>query len=520
MHPGWLILLALSAAQGKQAIDCKHGTYNAETQSCDCFDHWATAGITDTVDFLEGVCEQYRCESDNECQNILGIDYATCPIKGWNCYCGWEWAVKFGGHGWETPQRDGGAECMGVMYTFSVWATVGVTSLLSSAWMVFLPLAIVCLPFGKKRSMCDHQRPSLWNWIRRLLGCQSECRGACVMSTTYNSDSFLDDVAWTVYVLDLGVWFYMFMSLVLIIVLFIWSVALWVAIIVVLAATAIAGLCAGMGDAGDGCAIDCCNPGDAGGGLDCCCFCPHSAADPGVFNHDAFYVYGTYPSEPCWCGSSAEPERCSCCCCLQPLAWLIFVFPAMPENAWGGLIGYFWFGTHMLTPTERLYQGGNPLIEFFRMGWRRPNDLHDNQAWRTQVRDFLLGESPMTEEDALAARQHALGRTFSGGNYHQVEQYLTDGQEQEILVIGRARAIKIDRPFDESDGCVPSSFDDYLENRCWICMSDNVEWDLWLSCHHVFCASCSTTMLQRRMPCPLCRVASSVVKRGRAHGLD
>lgn len=518
MRSDWLVLLFVSCAEGSE-IDCKHGVYNNATQNCQCFDHWATAGITDTVDFLEGVCEQYRCQSDQECQRILNIGYATCPIKGWNCYCGWEWAVKFGGHGWETPRKDGGGECMGVMYTFSVWATLCVSNILATAWMFFLPLAVICLPFGKKRSICDHRRPSFWNWARQLFGCQSECRGACVMNTSCTLDSILDNMAWTVYVLDLGIWFYMFMSLVLIIVLFIWSIALWIAIFIVLAATAIAGMCAAMGDAGssgDCCTIDCCNPGDTGAGLDCCCFCPHSPADPIAFNSDAFYISGAYPSEPCYCGGSSEMDRCSFCCCLQPLAWLIFVFPAMPENAWGGFFGYFCFGTHILTPTERLYQGGNYLIEFFGMSWRRRNDLHSNEAWRALVRDFLLGESPIADENSLLARQHTLGRRFSGGNYHEVEQHLSDGSEQEIVTIGRARAIKINRSFDESDGCVPSSFEDYLDNKCWICMSSNVEWDLWLSCHHLFCSACSTVMLQRSMPCPLCRVSSSVVKRGHA----
>ena len=68
----------------------------------------------------------------------------------------------------------------------------------------------------------------------------------------------------------------------------------------------------------------------------------------------------------------------------------------------------------------------------------------------------------------------------------------------------------------------------------------NDEWDLWLTCRHMFCKNCSTEMLRlvgssrpascacsvlsnecgvgalarRRMPCPLCRRASTVVQRG------
>jgi len=76
--------------------------------------------------------------------------------------------------------------------------------------------------------------------------------------------------------------------------------------------------------------------------------------------------------------------------------------------------------------------------------------------------------------------------------------------------------------------CVKSSFKDYERNVCWICMESAEEWDLWLSCRHLFCKTCSSEMLRRCMPCPLCRVASPTVLRGsqtlqtpsvKAHGL-
>merc|ERR1719195_252114 len=90
-------------------------------------------------------------------------------------------------------------------------------------------------------------------------------------------------------------------------------------------------------------------------------------------------------------------DDCCCCSggccqsCCAPLAFLIWVFPVLPENAWGGLFGYI-VGTHHMTPENRLYtstDGGNPFIEFLRMGWLRPSDNHSSDAWRTQVYDFL-----------------------------------------------------------------------------------------------------------------------------------
>lgn len=146
-------------------------------------------------------------------------------------------------------------------------------------------------------------------------------------------------------------------------------------------------------------------------------------------------------------------------------------------------------------------------MEFFRMGWRRPADLHSNEAWRAQVSNFLAGDWEEPQDQEVSELESA------------VEQLLeVDGKMRTVEPIGRfAQAIYIDRPFvEDGDGCVPSSFQDYSENRCWICQDCTPQghFDMWLSCHHIFCSKCSTEMLRRRMPCPLCRVASSTVLRG------
>lgn len=89
---------------------------------------------------------------------------------------------------------------------------------------------------------------------------------------------------------------------------------------------------------------------------------------------------------------------------------------------------------------------------------------------------------------------------------------------EKVIRIGSAQASVISRPFDEEDDrCFPSSFEDYAQNKCWICQEPRSQWDLWLSCRHLFCRDCSTQMLRRGMPCPLCRVVSSSVLRGTAY---
>jgi len=89
------------------------------------------------------------------------------------------------------------------------------------------------------------------------------------MSETYNVDCLMDDFAWSIYVLDVGIWFYLFLAALLVVVMFVWTVVLWTIVILTLIAVLIAGLCMGGGDVGgcdaNCCASDCCVGGDCGG---------------------------------------------------------------------------------------------------------------------------------------------------------------------------------------------------------------------------------------------------------------
>ena len=48
----------------------------------------------------------------------ISLSGATCPIAGWNCYCGWKYAMKNDGHGYETSGRGG---AMGPAATCTGW---------------------------------------------------------------------------------------------------------------------------------------------------------------------------------------------------------------------------------------------------------------------------------------------------------------------------------------------------------------------------------------------------------------
>jgi len=84
-----------------------------------------------------------------------------------------------------------------------------------------------------------------------------------------------------------------------------------------------------------------------------------------------------------------------------------------------------------------------------------------------------------------------------------------------VVVVLQRGTLRRDR-----DGIVASSFEDYSNNSCWICQNITHEkWDLWTSCRNMFCKECSTEMLRRQMPCPLCgrslrQTANSGVRAG------
>ncbi|OLP92387.1 hypothetical protein AK812_SmicGene25803 [Symbiodinium microadriaticum] len=193
---------------------------------------------------------------------------------------------------------------------------------------------------------------------------------------------------------------------------------------------------------------------------------------------EIFYWGGPYPVDGLQCYGGTDCDCCcccpgiswrNCCCCCYPIAWLLFVFPRAPDNAWGGLVGR--------------------------------GDLHEDEDWRSQVYDFLTNGP-------------AGDASYEGFDAEHTQPILqADGVQRQVKSICRsAHAIMIERPFDKTqDRCVESSFNDYMENQCWICQDNqSKEFDLWLSCGHIFCSRCSTEMLRRQMPCPLCRTVAGM----------
>merc|ERR1712070_665723 len=126
------------------------------------------------------------------------------------------------------------------------------------------------------------------------------------------------------------------------------------------------------------------------------------------------------------------------------------------------------------------------------------------------VYNFLIGP----EADGPQNRG-AIGRYAGAESGTETNVITSSGDTRRMLTIGSAKVIIEDRTFTmQQDSPVESSFEDYQNNLCWICNESRGRWDMWMSCKHLFCEKCSSEMLRRRMPCPLCRVASTTVLRG------
>lgn len=501
----WLELLRLGLGAAVNVTDiCGHGTFDHDTFRCICDENWVTSGPTDPLYWLRGECYQYRCTSDELCSERLGIAGATCPVKDWGCYCGWAYAFENLFEGFRSG-RPNGAACQGVLVTASLSGSYALWRFLETVWFYVLVLAALVTPFGQTHVRCRCHDPSMFRLataVFRAVWGSSPCDGRC-RPENFSRGMFFNDFAWSVFVIDLGIWFYAFLIILYLMAALVWCILVWLLAIFALLCLLLMVLAGGAGgDAGCEC----------GGGPSCgdcvsmdlacpqcadCCLAPVGTPN----SLDIFYTGGPMPVGDNCCSCSFSCNRRGVC---WPLAWLFLYFPRHPANFWGGLFGLC-LGTHQLCPR---YQGGSRVVDFFSL--RPAGDLHGLEDWRRQVHDLLTPPNPdgppmqqqMQGQPAPAAAAAWPSSRALGGL----------GTAHGVNVIEVADHFKHDR-----DNLRESSWLDYENRSCWICR--NVEeptWDLWLQCGHLFCSRCSEEMLQRRMPCPLCRQVSFCVKRGPA----
>eukprot|EP00928_Gymnodinium_smaydae_P040051 TRINITY_DN27228_c0_g1_i2.p1 TRINITY_DN27228_c0_g1~~TRINITY_DN27228_c0_g1_i2.p1 ORF type:complete len:557 (-),score=48.96 TRINITY_DN27228_c0_g1_i2:422-2059(-) len=481
---------------------------------CDIAAHFRKAGPTDIFDFAWGRCTQYMCSknaTNDTCREFLPSDaHATCDVPGWNCKCDWRYATGFF-NGYENDR----AKCMGMMYFLSDWIVTVVLQIASQAWKPFALLVCVSICFGERRIRCECRHWSNFKIVRDtyITFCQSDhgaCDGECMRQRRFVfKNEWRQEFAWSIYFFDIGIWFYAFLWT-----LFLTGVALGTALAVLLVCLAVLMyVFVTIFARNDGVVIlntrhmscenfqcpdcTCCDEGDA-----------ETAGSP----IDSLWRFAEQPERCCGacCGNAG---MCSClprCWFCRPLAWVLVRFPTMPANFWGGLLGYC-LGTHQYSRrpyTSQHHPIANRFIDLLSLR-SSSDDLHDNAGWRERVRAFVFDR----DLDALAAsppQQETMEGASEGVEEPDIQQPLLAMRESFGVLVQ-----DMERPFDRRiDNCQVSTFNDYANGVCWLCMEDSSPtWDKWILCGHMFCTVCSEAMLERSMPCPLCRTASFQVVR-------
>lgn len=445
-----------------------HGNYSKDTGECTCDPDWKTAGITDTIAHFEGKCSQYRCQSAEVCQDRLGLSDATCPVHGWNCYCG------MGHFGYD----HGDARCMSFMYALSFTVTDSIVWLMIRLWVYILCLSIVLLPFGQVRTRCTHRR----SWAVRS-GCRrTQCQGECTLRHPWRDcsvESLLEDLrdefAWTWWTLKGGIWCYLSLATVYLVFMTIWSFLLWLLVGIVLLVLACAVLCGCAGDGGGDmnfeCGDCCCGPG---------CYTSDSttsstSGNTTVINHYHTAIfwdpYYTTPGSSCDCDCDGNCGKCclETCCCFWLWRILYRIIPEYPHNRGGGLFGYL-VGSH---PNRLTYRGTSCFWDRL-LGLQGRHDYRERSELMTAVRASLKGvELPTPSAPPLRTERVVNGvRVWreTGGTFASGEM-------------------------------VESSYEDYSNNECPICL-DAMESSNWarLSCGHAVCENCCERMLHYSVP--------------------
>jgi len=517
-------------------VDCMHGRWTQKEGgpgTCVCNPGWRLAGLTDPVNFLKGWCSQYMCESNEMCSREFSG--STCDVPGWNCNCGWKHATGF-----FSGDQTQHAKCMGLMYFTSDFLCKVALWLMQEIWKFVFVLMSCSLFLGEKQVRCECNEPRRFRLISSLrkmwqawLHPESQhgllCNGDCVHRGQWDwwQDLWFE-YSWSIYFVDLGLWAYAFLLVLFLTGVVVGSMFLLglciLTIVLAILVACLMGVCSIDCNGADGCnCLDCCNCRDCCSCLDgwnccdCCncldCCCA-DAPGQGYSSYDSYFlIYGPQPIPDCSCSHG----RCDCCPRLwlcRPLTWVLVRFPEMPANMWGGWIGRL-MGTHQYTEESRRYQGGWWLIDM--LSFRTRTDLHSDSGWRGQVYNFVFSDP----EPALqhAPQQSHMPRMSSLDSHQQQQRPLVASRFPHLHGPGRTHAVVRREPWRaftvEEDGCQVSTFEDYLSGTCWVCCEKHCEkFHMWVQCGHMFCSACSDAMMQRHMPCPLCRQVSTLVVEG------
>jgi len=487
---------------------------------CVCDAGWRHAGLSDPENFVKGRCSQYVCKSNMDCSREF--PGATCDVLGWNCNCGWQHAISFLG-GRETKN----AKCMGILFFVSDHICTTTLRLMGWMWKPIIVLMAISVFFGEKQVRCECYNQKRFKMARSLwMGCKScaygdgqsrvLCDGGCVHRSRWDtSKDWAYEYSWSIYFFDLGLWAYAFLVVFFLTGLVAGSILALSVFIVALIVAAFFALimCIFGGEGGGDIGGEACScPGLCDGAGDCPC-CEGCCTEVGTTGYSHFYgpdflLWGPQPAgtscdDCCTCRCCSD-TRCDCCPRLwlcRPLTWVLIRFPEMPSNMWGGKIGRL-MGTHQFTSEECRYQGGRWWIDM--LSFRTAADLHSDTNWRQRVYDFVFVDQGTDDSDTpQQVQMNVIGRAHQHGSA-RIPKFTRHGKVKPRDPWGPFTA--------ERDSCQRSTFEDYCTGTCWLCCENRCErFHMWVQCGHIFCSGCSAAMMQRSMPCPLCRKVSTTI---------
>ena len=62
-------------------INCEHGNFSQSSGTCACNTGWKHASFSDTINWFNGICNQFKCQSDYHCQQLLPhVKEPSCPV--------------------------------------------------------------------------------------------------------------------------------------------------------------------------------------------------------------------------------------------------------------------------------------------------------------------------------------------------------------------------------------------------------------------------------------------------------
>lgn len=322
--------------------NCTYGIYDIQIDSCICRKDWKDDSFNSI--FKNTKCSQFKCKSNFQCQNLTGIITATCPVYKYNCYCG---LTHF-------DLRYSNVKCMNFLFSIVVSYTYFYLYICKNwLWFISVSLAIISIPFGKRRTKCDHHITVSWLYIiKNFLNMNINCKGSCVYNVNFR---VRDDFALSIYWLKTGIWWYIFFTYKLLILLLLLLIKELILIVLLIIGLCILSICI--------CLVTDCN-------LNNFSYINFTKKKQDIIPLNLYYE-GPFPN---------YQSRC--------YLFNIFPFkyyPQFPDNLQGGLFGYL-IGTHI---TRNTYMGGNFIIDLFSLQLFNTKDFKDNKDWKISINNYL-----------------------------------------------------------------------------------------------------------------------------------